>query len=123
VRSVWHVFCPSGHCRGVAHSFSIDHHDFSRMNAEPTVSTTDFTDQDMSDALVLLHGLSEEAVESIQELTRRPESAILPMRPCMLARSPGCSSRRPLTGFGVGALKQKVGIVEEVLRRRGSQRP
>jgi len=91
------------------------------MNAEPTVSTTDFTDQDMSDALVLLHGLSEEAVESIQELTRR-----LNLRFADAALHAGQITQDQLEEavdwIRRRALKQKVGIVEEVLRRRGSQR-
>jgi receptor protein-tyrosine kinase len=91
------------------------------MNAEPTASTTDITDQDVSDALVLLHGLSEESVGSIHELARS-----LHLRFADAALHAGQITQDQLEEavdwIRRRALKQKVSIVEEVLRRRGNQR-
>lgn len=91
------------------------------MNAEPTSSTTDITDQDVSDALVLLHGLSDEALENIHELTRS-----LHIRFADAALHAGQITHDQLEEaidwIRRRAIKQKVGIVEEVLRRKSSQR-
>ncbi len=91
------------------------------MNAEPTAATAEFSDQDVRDALVVLHGLSEDAVESITELTvslrlRFGEAALMAgqVTQDQLDEATNWIRRR--------AVQQKVGIIEEVLRRKTSQR-
>jgi protein-tyrosine kinase len=90
------------------------------MNAEPTTST-DITDQDLSEALVLLHGLSADSLENIHELTRS-----LHLRFADAALHAGQITQDQLDEavdwIRRRALKQKVGIVEQVLRRTGNQR-
>lgn len=91
------------------------------MNAEPTTSPVDITDQDVSEALVLLHGLSDDALENIHELTRS-----LHLRFADAALRAGQITQDQLDEafdwIRHRAMKQKVGIVEEVLRRTGNQR-
>jgi protein-tyrosine kinase len=91
------------------------------MNAEPTAAPAEFTDQDVADALVSLHGLSGEALEDIHELTRS-----LHLRFADAALQAGQVTQdqldEALDWIRRRASKQKVGIVEEVLRRKGNQR-
>ena len=93
------------------------------MSAEPThtAPTAEVSDQEIRDALVSLYSLSNEAVESIHELTRslqlRFADAALHtglVTPDQLADAIDWVRRR--------AVPQSGGIIEEVLRRQVSQR-
>jgi protein-tyrosine kinase len=91
------------------------------MSAEPTAPTAEISDQDVHDALVSLYSLSNEAVESIHELTRS-----LHLRFADAALHAGLITQDQLdeaTGWiRRRAVQQRGGIIEEVLRRQVSQR-
>jgi protein-tyrosine kinase len=91
------------------------------MNAETSARTDDITDQDLTEALVLLHGLSDDAVQSINELSRG-----LHLRFADAALHAGQVTQEQLDEamdwIRRRAMQQKVGIVEEVLRRKANQR-
>jgi receptor protein-tyrosine kinase len=91
------------------------------MNAETSARTDDITDQDLTEALVLLHGLSDDAVRSINELSRG-----LHLRFADAALHAGQVTQEQLDEamdwIRRRAMQQKVGIVEEVLRRKANQR-
>ena len=90
------------------------------MSAEPT-TTAEISDQDAHDALVLLYGLSGEDVETIRELT---SSIHLPFGDAALHAGLITQSQLDEARDWIRrrALQQGSGIVEEVLRRKTSQR-
>jgi receptor protein-tyrosine kinase len=91
------------------------------MSAEPTISVSQVPDRDIQDALVLLFNLSNEAVESINESMRS-----LHVRFADAALHTGAISQEQLDDALVWirrrAVKQEGGIIEQVLRRKVSQR-
>jgi protein-tyrosine kinase len=91
------------------------------MSAEPTAPTAEISDQDVRDALVLLFGLSNEAEQSIKELTRS-----LHLRFADAALHSGVITQEQLEEaldwIRRRAAQQEGGIIEQVLRRKVSQR-
>jgi protein-tyrosine kinase len=91
------------------------------MSAEPTAPTAGIADQDVHDALVLLYSLSDEAVESIHELTRS-----LDLRFADAALHTGLVTQDQLNEatdwIRRRAVRQSGGIIQEVLRRNVSHR-
>lgn len=91
------------------------------MNAESRAQSIEFTDQDLSEALVLLYGLSEQALNGIHELSRG-----LHLRFAAAALHSGHVTQQQLDEamdwIRRHALQQKAGVVEEVLRRKVNQR-
>src|SRR6266404_1342911 len=91
------------------------------MSAEPTAPTAEISDQDVHDALVLLHSLSNESVESIKELMRS-----LDLRFADAAVHAGLITHdqldEALEWIRRRAVRQAGGIIEQVLRRKVSQR-
>jgi protein-tyrosine kinase len=91
------------------------------MSAEPTISISQVPDQDIQDALVLLYNLPNEAVQSINELMRS-----LHLRFADAALHTGVITQEQLDDALVWirrrAVQQEGGIIEQVLRRKVSQR-
>jgi protein-tyrosine kinase len=92
------------------------------MNAEPTTTPgAEVSDQEVQNALVQLYSLSNEAVESINELTQS-----LHLRFAEAALHAGLITQDQLEEatdwIRHRPMQPSVGIIEEVLRRKGSQR-
>jgi len=91
------------------------------MIAKPVPPTSEISDQDVHDALVLLHGLSSDTVVSIRELTQS-----LKMSFADAALHSGSITHEQLEEALVWlrrrAVEQDGGIIERAMRKRGSSR-
>lgn len=91
------------------------------MIAEPIPPAPAMTDQDVQDALVLLHGLSEDQVFGIKELTRT-----LGLSFADAALHSGVTSHEQLAEalqwIRQRAIQQDASIIEKALRRKGNSR-
>src|SRR3954447_4963900 len=91
------------------------------MIAEPIPPTSEISEQDVHDALVLLHGLSSDTVGNIKELTQS-----LKMSFADAALHSGSVTHEQLEEALVWIRRrlaqQDAGIIERAMRKRGSAR-
>jgi protein-tyrosine kinase len=91
------------------------------MIAEPIPPAPEITDQDVHDALVLLHGLSSDAVGSIHELTRTLNLSFGDAALHSGSVTPQ-QLEEALDWIRQRAIKEDGGIIEKALRRKSSSR-